>query len=262
MWLGDRNNQISTTLEYFYYIVSQDWKQLQQQSNSVDGEYDARAKFALFRKLRSALPKFLHEKYNKGPFKLLCDDLGLANLIVRNEQDLTVVGVVDFEWSYVGPAQMFGSPWWLLQGRLNSWSTQYDEESGEIADRFAKYLEIFTRIIEQEEKKQGQSELSELLRWSQHSGAIWLNMVLSCGFNYGDSLPFTRLQKCIESEDMRLFAEQPDETDEMEAFGRQKALQLAQYDRDLKRTKLDFNAVGSGNMTADDFFFRFWEPRQ
>ncbi|KEY73236.1 hypothetical protein S7711_11489 [Stachybotrys chartarum IBT 7711] len=258
---GDRNKPISTALEYFHHIVSQDWKQLHEQANSVDGEYNARAKYALFKRLDSALPNFLHEKYIEGPFKLLCDDLGLANLIVRSQEDLTIVGVVDFEWSYIGPAQMFGSPWWLLQGRLNNWSTQYDKESGEIADRFAKNLQIFTRVLEEEERKRGRKELYELVKWSQHSGALWLNMVLSCGFNYGDSLPFTKLQECIRSKDRTPPTEQPDETDEMEAFGRQKALQLAQYDRDLETTKRDFNAVGSGNMTAEDFFSKFREPR-
>lgn len=53
--------------------------------------------------------------YDNGPFKLICDDLGLANMIVRSEDDLTIVGVVDFEWVYAGPAQLFASaPWWLL----------------------------------------------------------------------------------------------------------------------------------------------------
>jgi len=44
-----------------------------------------------------------------GLFKLLCDDFGLANMIVRSKDDLTIVGVVDLEWSYTGPAQLFGS---------------------------------------------------------------------------------------------------------------------------------------------------------
>ncbi len=54
--------------------------------------------------MRSLLPHFVEEDYDHGPFKLICDDLGLANLIVKSEEDLTVVGVVDFEWSYIGPA--------------------------------------------------------------------------------------------------------------------------------------------------------------
>lgn len=71
--------------------------------------------------LKSLIPALVERNYDSGPFKLICDDLGLASLIVRSEEDLTIVGVVDFEWSYVGPAQLFGSaPCWLLQDRLNN----------------------------------------------------------------------------------------------------------------------------------------------
>ena len=54
-------------------------------------------------------PQLVEPSYASGPYKLVCDDLGLANLIVRSADDLTVVGVMDLEWSYAGPAQLFGS---------------------------------------------------------------------------------------------------------------------------------------------------------
>jgi hypothetical protein len=110
--------------------------------------------------LKSLIPDFVERDYGHGPFKLICDDLGLANLIVRSEGDLTVVGVVDFEWSYVGPAQLFGSaPWWLLQDRLNNWDTDLDkEELPEILARYQRYLEIFKRVLEEEEEKMSGGE--------------------------------------------------------------------------------------------------------
>lgn len=57
-----------------------------------------------FKVLKSLVRDLVYAKYDRCKFKLICDDLGLANLIVRGEEDLTVVRVVDFEWSYVGPA--------------------------------------------------------------------------------------------------------------------------------------------------------------
>jgi hypothetical protein len=45
----------------------------------------------------------INDNYDRRKFKLICDDLGLANLIVRSREDLTVIGVVDLEWSYIGP---------------------------------------------------------------------------------------------------------------------------------------------------------------
>ena len=93
--------------------------------------------------MESLLPDLIN-KYDSGGFRLICDDLGLANLIVRSKEDLTVVGVVDLEWSYIGPAQLFGSaPWWLLQDRpINEeWEWQ-DGKPPKLAERCFKYLDI------------------------------------------------------------------------------------------------------------------------
>lgn len=109
---GNRSQGFASTTEYLLYVFSHDWEQLVHQSNSVAGEYDARAKLFSFNGLRALIPDFIRKDYDRGPFKLLCDDFGLANMIVRSKDDLTIVGVVDLEWSYAGPAQLFGSaPW-------------------------------------------------------------------------------------------------------------------------------------------------------
>jgi hypothetical protein len=70
---------------------------------------------------------------------------------------LTVVGVVDLEWSYVGLAQLFGSaPWWLLQDRLNNWDIDLDkEEYPKVLARYLRYLEIFKRVLEEEKVPKG-----------------------------------------------------------------------------------------------------------
>ena len=79
---------------------------------------DAMAKYRSFKVLKSLIPDFVNKEYDRAKFKVVCDDLGLANLMVRSRQDLTVIGAVDLEWSYIGPAQLFGSaPWWLLMDR-------------------------------------------------------------------------------------------------------------------------------------------------
>ncbi|OQE06526.1 hypothetical protein PENVUL_c017G05713 [Penicillium vulpinum] len=106
---GDRTKGFTTTTEYFQYVVGQDWKQLVYQPNSTVGFYDAQNKYVAFKVLESLIPEFINAKYDRCKFKLICDDLGLANLIVRGTEDLTVVGLVDLEWSYIGPAQLFGS---------------------------------------------------------------------------------------------------------------------------------------------------------
>lgn len=82
--------------EYFQYVVGQDWEQLIHQPNST-GLYDAKDKHVAFKVLKNLIPDLVHTKYNCCKFKLICYDLGLANLIVRGKEDLTVVGVVDLE---------------------------------------------------------------------------------------------------------------------------------------------------------------------
>lgn len=196
------------------------------------------SKYRSFQVLRSLIPDFIHEGYDHSHFKLICDDLGLANLIVRNRQDLTVIGVVDLEWSYTGPAQLFGSaPWWLLMDRPTNPAWDCDDgEPSEITDRYFRYLGIFQRVLEEEEAKipgYEDKELSRLVRWSQQSGAMWIHMLLSTGFNDPRTFPFTRLKQLVGADEWDR-REREVNDDEAAAFGSKKVIQLEQYNRDLK----------------------------
>lgn len=257
-YLGDRNEGFSSTTEYFQYVFEQDWEQLIRQSNSAYGPYDAMAKYQLFKVLKSSIPDFVHKEYDRTKFKLICDDLGLANLMVRSRQDLTVVGVVDLEWSYSGPAQLFGSaPWWLLMDRPTN--QEWDCNNGElpgITTRYFKYLDIFKRVLEEEESKmQGHEnkELSNLVRWSESSGAMWAHMLLSTGFNGPREFPFTMLVKYVGADEWER-RERCVNQDEVEAFGAQKALELERYKRDLERIQAQEILVDNGKLSKEDFF--------
>ncbi|GAA85252.1 phosphotransferase enzyme family protein [Aspergillus luchuensis IFO 4308] len=237
---GDRTKGFATTTEYFQYVVGQDWKQLVHQPNSVCGEYDAQNKYMAFKALRSFVPDLIHPKYNHGNFKLICDDLGLANLIVRSKDDLTVVGVVDLEWSYIGPAQLFGSaPWWLLQDRpVNSAWDYNGEEPPEIAARTPGH----------EEK-----ELSSLVKWSQESGAMWLHILLSYGFNDHRSFPFTKLRQHFGADGWAKREKEFDCAEELEAFALRKVGELDKYDEDLEQIEENKAFMDNGRMTKEEF---------
>jgi hypothetical protein len=243
--------------EYFQYVAEQDWEQLIHQPNSTVGEYDAKNKYLAFKVLKSLIPSLVNAKYDRRKLKLICDDFGLANLIVRSREDLTVVGVVDLEWSYIGPAQLFGSaPWWLLQDRPvnSSWDYKGDEPP-KIAARYFRYLEIFIRVLEEEEEKlpgHTEKELSTLIKWSQASGAMWLHMILSSGFNDHRSFPFTQLRLHLGAE----WAEREKEfenPEELEKFARQKMIELDEYEKALEKREEDKALVDSGTMTKDKF---------
>lgn len=211
-----------------------------------------------FKFLKSLVRDIVNTKYNCCNFKLICDDLGLANLIVRSREDLTVVGVVDLEWSYIGPAQLFGSaPWWLLQDRpVNSAWDYKDGEPPKIATRYFKYLEIFIRILEEEETKmQGheEKELSSLVKWSQASGAMWLHMLLSSGFNDHRSFPFIQLRRHLGPAEWAKREKEFDNTEKLEAFAALKVSELDEYDEALEKREEDKALVDAGKMTREKF---------
>ncbi|QKX61138.1 uncharacterized protein TRUGW13939_08285 [Talaromyces rugulosus] len=255
---GDRDQGFTTTTEYFQYVIGQDWKQLLDQSNSAFGVYDAQNKYLAFKVLKDLIHDFVNPKYDRGKFKLICDDLGLANLIVRSKEDLTVVGVVDLEWSYIGPAQLFGSaPWWLLQDRpVNSVWDYNGDEPPKIAARYFKCLDIFMHVLEEEETKMPgneERELSSLIKWSQASGAMWLHMLLSSGFNECRSFPFMQLRRHLGDTEWAKREMEFDNAEELEEFTARKLGELDRYDAALEKLEGDKELVDSRRMTKEEF---------
>lgn len=211
-----------------------------------------------FKVLKCLIRDLVNPKYDRRKFKLICDDLGLANLIVRSREDLTVVGVVDLEWSYIGPAQLFGSaPWWLLQDRpVNSVWDYKGDEPPKIAARYFKCLEIFIRVLEEEEVKlpaYKDKELSSLVKWSQSSGAMWLHMLLSSGFNDHRSFPFTQLRLHLGDTEWAEREKEFANAEELEAFAARKVSELDEYDEALEKREEEIALVYSGKMTKEEF---------
>lgn len=177
--------------------------------------------------------------------------------MVRSRGDLTIIGVVDLEWTYIGPAQLFGSaPWWLLMDRPTNqaWDC-YSGEPTRITTRYLRYLGIFKRVLEEEEARtpgNEKKELSNLVHWSERSGAMWLHMLLSGGFNNPSSFPFTKLVQHVGTDEWKR-REGEVSTDEVEAFGAWKELQLEEYDRDLQRIKAERKLHLEGKMVEEQF---------
>ncbi|KAK7413883.1 hypothetical protein QQX98_007224 [Neonectria punicea] len=215
----------------------------------VCGRFDAMVKYRSLQVLRSLIPDFIYKDYDRSNFKIIYDDLGLANLIVRSRQNLTVIGVVDLEWSYIGPAQLFGSAsWWLLMDRPTNLAWDCDNgEPSEVTTRYFRYLGIFLSIPEGEEAKtpgHKDKELSRLVPWSQHSGAMWVHMLLSTGFKDPRTFLVTKLIQHLGVEECdRRKREVGD--DKVTAFGSKKMMQLDQNNRDLEK-------IERGRVFGDD----------
>ncbi|EAW20533.1 uncharacterized protein NFIA_029650 [Aspergillus fischeri NRRL 181] len=244
----------------FQYVNNQDWQQLRLQPNSIAGPRAARSSYASFKILQCQIPELTNTTYDRGPFKLICDDFGLGNVIVRSKDDLTITGVIDLEWVYAGPAQLFASaPWWLLLDcPIN---TEWDFEEGEApkaTDGYFECLAIFKRVLAEEEAKmtvnQGK-ELSELIQWSEDSGAMWLQMLLSSGFFDTPSFPCMQLRKHRGAEWWDERMEAYGGTEEEVTFVTNKLDDLAAYDKIENEVEHCKALMDSKEMTTEDFIY-------
>lgn len=209
----------------------------------------------------------VNPEYDHHKFKLICDDFGLGNLIVRSREDLTVVGVVDMEWSYIGPAQLLATaPWWLLGDRpINDiWDSDADDEPPrEISARYFKFLDIFTRVLEEEEAKlpgHEAKEFSTLVKWSQSSGAMWLHMLLTTSFHDTYTFPFTYLRRHLGVSGWEEREEQFENDEELQEFVTRKVNGVKKYDDALEKLKKDKELVDNGEMTKEEFLARATKP--
>ena len=256
--IGDRNKSFSTTREYFEYVNRQDWQQLLLQPNSIAGPWSARQRYASLKILESLIPELTNTTYDQGPFKLICDDLGPANVMVRSKDDLTITGVVDLEWVYAGPAQLFGSaPWWLLLDRPVNDEWDFDEncEAPEATDRYFKCLDIFKRVLAEEEAKAPEhgNELSELVKWSEDSGAMWFHMLISSGFFDSITFPCMQLRKHKGVEWWDELRDKHEDTEDVEKFVAKKLDDLEAYDKVKDDTDHHQARMDSEEIETEDF---------
>jgi hypothetical protein len=59
--------------------------------------------------------------------------------------------------------------------------------------RFLKYLQIYVRVLTQEERKASpdqEQELSSLIKWSVELESMWFHMLISCEYNHANRIPF------------------------------------------------------------------------
>lgn len=223
--LGPKTTTFSSTSGYFTHVVKQDWRHFYEQPNSVQDEHAAKYTYLYWKVLESLIPRFVLPKYEKGPFKLICDDFSPANMIV-NPQDLKVVAVVDWEWTYAGPCQLFWSaPRWLVIEPPFSW------EHDEIRVRYEKYLEIFLGILKKEEVNVLGEEMpieerpSTLMSQSKTEGKMWFHHFIWEGSLRSYGITLQQLRAYVSFKDF--FAAVPEE--EVSAFVETKMEELAKY---------------------------------
>jgi hypothetical protein len=151
-----------------------------QRNDAIHSGEDCRRKLVaryLFRKL--ARERRLTKQwapFDKGPFKLWCDDFRPANILL--EEELKIVGVVDWEFTYAAPVEFsFAPPWWLLIEKPEYWSHGLDDWCVEYERRLRAFLRVMkdqkdTAI--QEGRLQESQRLSAPMQDSWKSGDFWI----------------------------------------------------------------------------------------
>ncbi|KAK7413351.1 hypothetical protein QQX98_007795 [Neonectria punicea] len=175
-----------------------------QRNQAVHSADDCRKKYIarqLFRKLASE-PRLADSEFDLGLFKLWCDDLRPANVLV--DKDHKIAAVIDWELTYATRAD---PPLWLLFKAPEDWEAGLDDW----AAKYEPILATFLRALEGKEKEfieQGLLKESEILstrmRESWGSGRFWLTKSESGDFK----------------ERLKLLS--PDQVDAMEEFVKRK----------------------------------------
>jgi hypothetical protein len=96
------------------------------------------------------------------------------------DEDMKVVGVIDWEWSYFAPSSFASDPpWWLIVCKPDFDIISFDCW----CDRYPQQLDVFLNVLKEEERKCGMTgttdtdgkPLSDRMRDSWDSGDFWFN---------------------------------------------------------------------------------------
>ncbi|KAF1920688.1 hypothetical protein BDU57DRAFT_544352 [Ampelomyces quisqualis] len=204
---------------------------LYEQPNSINDEHNAQAKYKFRHLLNAILPRFIAAEYDRTDFRLVCDDFRYGNMIVNNPTDLKIVAVLDWEWTYAAPYQLFVSPprWLLIQKPI-----EWDEPFGSQFQRYQACLDLFLKELEHVENenatRQQEKRLSTLMRRSLSDGKFWFHELMYDCFTPADNPAF----KAICNIHPEIMQSLPSEDSELKDFVNAKMTQLAAYTLEWK----------------------------
>jgi len=108
-----------------------------------------------------------------------------------------------------------------------------------------------------------EKELSRLVKWSQESGAMWLHMLISVGFNEPNSFPLMQLRKHVGATEWERRRKECEDLPGLEAFVTQKMLELEEYGEAMDKLEEEkmlaapkFAGTEAGSLYDRDFLNR------
>ncbi len=232
--VDDVSRTFSSTTEYFHHVAEQDLRHLREQPNSIDNIDDARSKYTHCGIFKAITSHFVSKKHDRGPFKLVCDDMRFGNILVNNAKDLKIVAVVDWEWAYAAPYQMlYSPPRWLLIKKPIHWDVD-DLPHVSYLSQYKSQFQKFVQILEEEESQRAQDvastlsgeRMSSLMRQSMDDGKFWFHELVYSSFESADNPAWVAIREIIPNLD-ELAAVSDTESN---AFVNNKMEQLRLYD--------------------------------
>ncbi|KAJ5803839.1 uncharacterized protein N7518_000142 [Penicillium psychrosexuale] len=174
---------------YFEALAELHISHLRSQRNEADIEEDVTTDVLADEFRRKFVARFLFRKiardqeqrkqwilHDDGPFPVWCDDFRPENVLVDEPE--SIVGVVDWEFTYTAPAEFtHAPPWWLLLKKPEDWPEGLDEWSMEYEKPLQTFLEAMRKAedeaIQNKRLLEGQ-RLSSRMRDSWQSGDFWI----------------------------------------------------------------------------------------
>ncbi|CAG9946349.1 unnamed protein product [Clonostachys rosea f. rosea IK726] len=165
--------------DFFQAVAQQYILHLATQRNLAVNEDEVRRRFVARYRFEQLIPEYCIE--NAGPFKVFCDDMQPANMLI-DPNTLRITTLLDFEFTNSMPAQfVYDPPWWLLIRRPDMWLERYGMD--EFLVRYVPRMEQFLRALERVEARSasaGDGEpvrqpLSKRMRDSWKTGRFWFN---------------------------------------------------------------------------------------
>ncbi|KAJ5790769.1 uncharacterized protein N7518_007780 [Penicillium psychrosexuale] len=189
--LPDLHTTFDTSSSYIETLAELNINHLVHQRNdSVQSADDCRRKFVarqLFRKLARD-KRLTNPLLEKGPFKLWCDDLRPANVLLK--EDMHIAGVVDWEFTYAAPTEFsYAPPWWLLIEKPEDWPKGLDDWTRSFDARLKTFLKTMKNcedIAIQQGRLREDQRLSGPMNDSWESGDFWIMYAALHSFAFDD----------------------------------------------------------------------------
>ncbi|KAH0548278.1 hypothetical protein GP486_008019 [Trichoglossum hirsutum] len=102
--------------DYFTSLIDLAFNLFETSKNSVFDKYDAEIALYDLYQFKEVVKGWADSMYNNGPFILDHGDFRPHN--IRVDDDLNIVGVIDWEWGRIVPVQLFIPPTWLTGREL------------------------------------------------------------------------------------------------------------------------------------------------